>query len=351
METQPLTFILVMAALALTGVVVFVIYLVVRNKEGLSVGTLSEGGSSSGQRWFEYLLAVLALVGLVVAVIVVIVFLYPSGIVLETAWRGETRSMVFLVAMLVFGLGALVAFVIGMFVRRRVGVPVAGTEGGSASSVPNTVETPAGTRLLGLLVLVVAFLVLNWVYVGTIGQYRLMVGLVYPAVLGVALVLLFDKATRAWSIKAKGEPFREWVFCDAAVFLVFLGFLNLVQFAVAESYNALFWDLLNLVLFFFVFWMVDRKVTRYRFLVAYAYFVLAPVLLYIWQLVHTAEDVVETVAWWSSVWPFVILAIIFMVIEIIALIATRGSQKQGGGAVRDTVFIALYGILLLGAAP
>ena len=351
METQPLTFILVMAALALTGVVVFVIYLVVRNKEGLSVGTLSEGGPSSGQRWFEYLLAVLALVGLVVAVIVVIVFLYPSGIVLETAWRGETRSTVFLVAMLVFGLGALVAFVIGMFVRRRVGVPAAGTEGGSASSVPNTVETPAGTRLLGLLVLVVAFLVLNWVYVGTIGQYRLMVGLVYPAVLGVALVLLFDKATRAWSIKAKGEPFREWVFCDAAVFLIFLGFLNLIQFAVAESYNALFWDLLNLVLFFFVFWLVDRKVTRYRFLVAYAYFVLAPVLLYVWQLVHTVEDVVETVAWWSSVWPFVILAIIFMVIEIIALIATRGSQRQAGGAVRDTVFIALYGILLLGAAP
>ena len=351
METQPLTFILVMAALALTGVVVFVIYLVVRNKEGLSVGTLSEGGPSSGQRWFEYLLAVLALVGLVVAVIVVIVFLYPSGIVLETAWRGETRSTVFLVAMLVFGLGALVAFVIGMFVRRRVGVPAAGTEGGSASSVPNTVETPAGTRLLGLLVLVVAFLVLNWVYVGTIGQYRLMVGLVYPAVLGVALVLLFDKATRAWSIKAKGEPFREWVFCDAAVFLIFLGFLNLLQFAVAESYNALFWDLLNLVLFFFVFWLVDRKVTRYRFLIAYAYFVLAPILLYIWQLVHTVEDVVETVAWWSSVWPFVILAIIFMVIEIIALIATRGSQRQAGGAVRDTVFIALYGILLLGAAP
>ena len=351
METQPLTFILVMAALALTGVVVFVIYLVVRNKEGLSVGTLSEGGPSSGQRWFEYLLAVLALVGLVVAVIVVIVFLYPSGIVLETAWRGETRSTVFLVAMLVFGLGALVAFVIGMFVRRRVGVPAAGTEGGSASSVPNTVETPAGTRLLGLLVLVVAFLVLNWVYVDTIGQYRLMVGLVYPAVLGVALVLLFDKATRAWSIKAKGEPFREWVFCDAAVFLIFLGFLNLIQFAVAESYNALFWDLLNLVLFFFVFWLVDRKVTRYRFLIAYAYFVLAPILLYIWQLVHTVEDVVETVAWWSSVWPFVILAIIFMVIEIIALIATRGSQRQAGGAVRDTVFIALYGILLLGAAP
>ena len=78
---------------------------------------------------------------------------------------------------------------------------------------------------------------------------------------------------------------------------------------------------------------------------------MAPVLRYIWQMVPTAEDVVDTVAWWSSVWPFVILAIIFMVIEIIALIATRGSQKQGGGAVRDTVFIALYGILLLGAAP
>ena len=351
METQPLTFILVMAALALSGVVVFVIYLVVRNKEGLSVGTISGGGSSSGQRWFEYLLAVLVLIGLVVAVIVVIVFLYPSGIALETAWRGEIRSNGFLVAMLIIGLGALVAFVIGMFTRRRIGSPAVGTEGALASSVPDTVETPAGTRLLGLLVLVVAFLILNWVYLDTIGQYRLMVGLVYPAVLGVALVLLFDKATRAWSIKAKGEPFREWIFCDAAVFLIFLGFLNLLQFAVAESYNALFWDLLNLVLFFFVFWLVDRKVTRYRFLVAYGYFMLAPVLLYIWQLVHTVEDVVETVAWWSSVWPFVILAIIFIVIEIIALIATRGSQRQGGGAVRDTVFIVLYGILLLGAAP
>ena len=108
---------------------------------------------------------------------------------------------------------------------------------------------------------------------------------------------------------------------------------------------------MKLVLFNFVFWLVDRKVTRYRFLVAYGYFMLAPVLLYIWQLVHTVEDVVETVAWWSSVWPFVILASVFMVIEIIALIATRGSQKQAGGAARDTVFIVLYGILLLGAAP
>ena len=129
---------------------------------------------------------------------------------------------------------------------------------------------------------------------------------------------MFDKATRAWSIKAKGEPFREWVFCDAAVFLVFLGFLNLIQYAAAESYSALFWDLLNLVLFFFVFWLVDRKVTRYRFLVAYGYFFAAPILLYIWQWVHAVEDIVETVAWWSSVWPFVVLAIVFMVIEIIA---------------------------------
>jgi NADH:ubiquinone oxidoreductase subunit 3 (subunit A) len=110
LETQPLTFVLVMTALALIGVVVFVIYLVVRNKEGLSVDTTSGSGPSSGQRWFEYLLAVLALVALVVAVIVVIVFLYPSGIAHETAWRGGTRSMIFLVAMMVVGLGALVAF-------------------------------------------------------------------------------------------------------------------------------------------------------------------------------------------------------------------------------------------------
>ncbi|HIO18803.1 MAG TPA: hypothetical protein EYN10_10120 [Gammaproteobacteria bacterium] len=351
METQPLTFVLVMAALALIGVVVFVVYLVVRNKEGLSVHATSGSEPSSGQRWFEYLLAVLALVALVIAVIVVIVFLYPSGIGPEAAWRGSARSMTFLVAMLVVGLGALVAFVIGMFIRRRSENVVAETEIGSVSSAPDPAQTPAGSRLIGLLVLAIAFLVLNWVYVDAVGQYRLMTSLIYPAVLGVALVLLFDKATRAWSIKTKGEPFREWVFCDAAVFLVFLGFLNLIELAAGESYSALFWDLLNLVLFLFVFWLVDRKVSRYRFLVAYGYFALAPILLYIWRLVHVVEDVVDVVPWWSSVWPFFILAIIFMVIEIIALIATRGSQKQGGGSVRDTVFIVLYGILLLGVAP
>ncbi|HJM03432.1 MAG TPA: hypothetical protein QF617_11605 [Arenicellales bacterium] len=351
METQPLTFVLVMAALALIGVVVFVVYLVVRNKEGLAVHATSGSGLSSGQRWFEYLLAVLALVALVIAAIVVIVILYPSGTGLETAWRGSARSMTFLVAMLVVGLGALVAFVIGMFIRRRSEKVVAEAEVGSVSSAPDPVQTPAGNRLMGLLVLAIAFLVLNWVYVDAADQYRLMTSLIYPAVLGVALVLLFDKATRTWSIKAKGEPFREWVFCDAAVFLVFLGFLNLIQLAADASYRALFWDLLNLVLFLFVFWLVDRKVSRYRFLSAYGYFALAPILLYIWRLVHVAEDVVEIVPWWSSVWPFFILAIIFMVIEIIALIATRGSQNQGGGSVRDAVFIVLYGILLLGVAP
>ena len=37
-----------------------------------------------------------------------------------------------------------------------------------------------------------------------------MVHLIYPAALGVALVLLFDKATRGWSAKGGGDTAREW---------------------------------------------------------------------------------------------------------------------------------------------
>ena len=88
MEAQPLTFVLVMAVLALIGIAVFVVYLVLRNKEQESVGSSSVISAPTGQRWFEYLLAALALAALVVAVIVVLIFMYPSGTEVETAWSG-----------------------------------------------------------------------------------------------------------------------------------------------------------------------------------------------------------------------------------------------------------------------
>jgi len=347
LETQSLVFILVMAAIAAIGLVAFCVYLVVQRMER----TARESGQQSvreGPRWFEYLLAVLVLVAVIVAVVVVIVFLYPGEVAAGESWRVNTRSLVFLVAMLAIGTVALVAFLVGMIVRRRPANQ--GIEPVAVASEAEPVQTPAGTRLLGLLALVLAFLVLNWTFVDSVDQHRLMVYLLYPAVLGVSLVLLFDKATRSWSIKGKGEPFREWVFCDAAVFLLFLGFLNLLRHGGEENYTVLFWDLLHLVLFFFVFWMLDRKVTRYRFLVAYGYFLVTPVLLQIWRMQRGLE-VPEDASWWSSVWPFVVLALIFLVIEIIALIATRGTDRQGGGPARDSLFVILFAVLLLGAAP
>ena len=251
METQSLVFILVMAAIAAIGLVAFCVYLVVQRIER----TARDSGQQSvreGPRWFEYLLAVLVLVAVIVAVVVIIVFLYPGEAGAGESWRVNTRSLVFLVAMLAIGAAALVAFLVGMIVRRRTANQ--GIEPVAVASEAEPVQTPAGTRLLGLLALVLAFLVLNWTFVDSMDQHRLMVYLVYPAVLGVSLVLVFDKATRYWSIKGKGEPFREWVFCDAAVFLLFLGFLNLLRHGGEENYTVLFWDLLNLVLFFFVFW-------------------------------------------------------------------------------------------------
>jgi uncharacterized membrane protein YtjA (UPF0391 family) len=42
-----------------------------------------------------------------------------------------------------------------------------------------------------------------------------------------------------------------------------------------------------------------------------------------------------------------VLAGIFLIIEIIALAVTRGGNRQAGGAIRDVLFIVLYGVFLL----
>ena len=240
----------------------------------------------------------------------------------------------------------LIAFFVHLFMRRHEKTPSGLGEQPTDVARAEPVMAPAGTRLLGLLAVAVAFLVLNWISVDKSNQYLLMAHLMYPATMGVALVLLFDKATRQWSVKRKGEPFREWVFCDGMIFLLFLSFLNLVNNGGAENYNVIFWDVLYLVLFFFVFWLIDRKVTRYRFLVAYAYFAIVPILLFIWRIVRGVQ-LPEDLSWWSTVWPFTVLAGIFLIIEIIALTVTRGSDRQAGGAIRDVIFIALYGVFLL----
>jgi hypothetical protein len=59
--------------------------------------------------------------------------------------------------------------------------------------------------------------------------------------------------------------------------------------------------------------------------------------------------------WWSSIWPFFFLAIIAFVLEIIVLLiqgSDVGSEgKQGLGAAKDAIFVAVYGILLIIAVP
>ena len=177
-----------------------------------------------------------------------------------------------------------------------------------------------------------------------------MLRLVYPAAMAVALVLLFDKATRAWSVKGSAESVREWLLCDGLVFLLMLGFLNLVRSGAGAAYAAMFWDFVFVVLFFLTFWMLDRTATRYRFLAAHAYLILVPVLLLLWRRFQKVAAP-EELAWWSTIWPFLILAVIFFVLEIIALVATRDSDKHLVPAIKDGVFVVLYGILLIIAIP
>ena len=339
-----------MVAIAAIGLIAFIVHLTVRRHEKTTSDLAEQQIEAGKPKWFEYLLAVVAVLGLIAAVIAVIMYWYPFGADHESSWRSGTRPLVFLVGMLLIGVVALIVFIVTIASRRFSADRIPQEKNLPDISQVEPVRAPAGIRLFGLLAVVVAFLALNWIAVDKSNQYLLMVYLMYPATIGVALVLLFDKATRAWSVKKKGEPFREWVFCDGMVFLLFLSFLNLVNNGGAENYNALFWDVLYLTLFLFVFWLVDRKVTRYRFLVAYAYFLVVPVLLFIWRIVRGIQPE-ETLSWWSTVWPFAILAGIFLIIEIIALSVTRGSNRQAGGAIRDVVFIALYGVFLLVAQP
>ena len=339
-----------MVAIAAIGLIAFIVHLTVRRHEKTTSDLAEQQIEAGKPKWFEYLLAVVAVLGLIAAVIAVIMYWYPFGADHESSWRSGTRPLVFLVGMLLIGVVALIVFIVTIASRRFSADRIPQEKNLPDISQVEPVRAPAGIRLFGLLAVVVAFLALNWIAVDKSNQYLLMVYLMYPATIGVALVLLFDKATRAWSVKKKGEPFREWVFCDGMVFLLFLSFLNLVNNGGAENYNALFWDVLYLTLFLFVFWLVDRKVTRYRFLVAYAYFLVVPVLLFIWRIVRGIQPE-ETLSWWSTVWPFAILAGVFLIIEIIALSVTRGSNRQAGGAIRDVVFIALYGVFLLVAQP
>jgi len=271
-------------------------------------------------------------------------------------WRQGARGQAFYVVMLIVGGLALLGFLIVLFAQiLPAHAAFASTESAPTTPAPKpdqpgAVETPSGARLIGLLLLAIMYLLLNWIYLERGDQHALLTNLVYPASLGVALVLLFDKATRVWSVKTGAETVREWLMCNGFAFLLLLGFLNLRGAPADETYASMFWDFLAIVLFFVAFWIVDRKVTAFRFLVGYAYLILLPVLLIIWRTTQGLV-VAEDLSWWSTVWPVFFLSIIFFVLEVILLIASRDTPRHGIGALKDVVFVVLYAIALIAAIP
>lgn len=367
MDERSAAFLEIMIAIAVIGILAFLIFLISRYARRTAGGG-AEGSPAAAYtpQWYEFVLA-----GAVVIVAVLLLFWqFPPGTIPGTApteWQTDARSLTFFIVMAVIAAALLIVFLIVVFWRvaqhRRsaqtpsvaaaVGAaPVApgSAEGASAVAPTASFETPSAARLIGLLGLGAAFLILNWSWVPKADQYALMVNLIYPAGLVVALVMLFDKASRAWNVKGPGETIREWIYCDALVFLFILSYLNLVQSGAGEKYEAMFWDFLNVFAFLFVFWILDRKVTRYRFLVLHLYLIALPILLLIWRFVQSVEIPAE-ISWWSTIWPFFGLAIIFCVLEIIILLASRDSPSQAAATAKDVIFMILYAILLVAAIP
>ena len=110
-----------------------------------------------------------------------------------------------------------------------------------------------------------------------------------------------------------------------------------------EAYASSFWDILNVILFFAAFWLIDRTASRSRFLVGYGYLVILPVLLLVWNAV---QGVAAPASWWGSLWPFLILAGVFFVLEVITLV-TSTSERQTLPTLREALFVVLYAILLI----
>jgi hypothetical protein len=358
LEQRATIFVEAMIFIAVIGVLAFLIGLVVRMPQRQQAPAGAAGEAVQSPRWYEFTLALI----LLAAIAAFAIWLISSGshwVWGETIgdWRSDDRTVAFaavMVALAVVGLVVSLVYALvqsapssavqGVPVRRAADTAAAPEATPSAAAVAPPAASPL--RVLGLLALVVAILLLCWIALAPAAQYGLIGQLIYPASLGVTLVLLFDKATRTWSVKPAAESLREWLLCDLLVFLLVLAYLNLRSVPKPDTYAGSFWDLLNVVLFFIAFWVVDRSATRGRFLIGYGYFVVVPVLLLIWQAVL---GIAGPASWWASLWPFLILAAVFFVLEAVTLVASSG-ERQSLPAVKDTLFVVLYAVLLIVAA-
>lgn len=335
-----------MIVVAVIGVLAFLIGLLVRVPQRQQAGVSVQGQPSQSPRWYEFTLAIILLAAIAAFAIWIISTGKPWmwGESIEN-WQTDTRTIIFATVMVALGVIGLAVSLIYALLQSSPGPAVRRPIAASAEAAgPGTapVPIPSPSRILGLLLWVLAIILLCWIALSAAQQYALIVQLIYPASLGLSLVLLVDKATRTWG-KGGAETVREWLFCDLLVFLLVLAFLNLRGVAKPEAYAGSFWDILNIALLFAAFWILDRTTARGRFLFGYGYLIVLPLLLLI---SNGALGVAAPASWWASSWPFLIVAGVFFVLEVVTLIASDG-ERQTLPAVKDALFVVIYAILLI----
>lgn len=349
MDARSTAFLEIMIGIAVVGLLAFLVLLLA----GRIRMATSAGARQLNIRWPQIVLALL----LLVAVALIVMWQFPplDGDPAQTGagrWRSDPDALSFFIVMLAVAGGAVLVFLATLVIRAnpRLAAPPADGEAAAEAAEPAMVEAPSAARLFGLLLPVVAILLLCWIYLGPDRQYAIMLYLLYPAALAVALVMLFDKATRSWSAKNGGESFREWLLCDLLVFFLILGFLNLLEPNAGAEYGSLIWDMLHLAAFFLVFWLLDRRLTRFRFLAAYLYLAALPILLLIWRAMQGVPAAKDP-SWWETIWPLFSLGVLFFVLELIAVIASSDREKQAVPAIKDGLYVILVGIVLILAVP
>ncbi|MEM1160923.1 MAG: hypothetical protein AAGJ28_08315, partial [Pseudomonadota bacterium] len=271
MDDRSIAFLEVMAALAVVGVVAFLIFLV--SRAALSTGP---GARTAYQpRWYELLLAAAFL--LIIAIVLLWQFL-PEG-----SWGEDGRASTFFTVMMILGGGALVLFVISLFWRlartaddtsQSVTAPRAEAQAAPLAKH----QTPSAVRLIGVLGFAIGFLILNWSHTPPDQRHTMMLNMIYPAGVIIALVMLFDKASRAWDVKAPGQSLREWLYVNALLVLYLIAYLNLMGVADPATYAGMFWDMVHVAGFLLVIWITDRKASRLRFLLVHGWLIALPIL-------------------------------------------------------------------------
>jgi hypothetical protein len=346
-DTRSTLFLDVMMVIAVLGALAFLARLILDRTRYSEIAGMSTRAALGSVQWYGFIPA-LVLLTVAAALAVWLILTGDQGVWGERlgTWQSDPRAMAFTGVMIGLATAGLIGTVIYVaFAATRRSGPGLALASSPPAAAATAVTTPSAWRLLGLMMLVMGLLLMSWIALSRSTQQALMQTLVYPASLGVGLVLLFDKASRTFTIKSGAENVREWLVCDTMVFLLIIGFLNLRTIEKPDTYAATFWDTLNIVLFFLAFWLVDRTASRVRFLVGYGYFTVLPILLLIWRAVQAVDQ-----AGASSVWPFFILGLVFFCLELVMVLSSVGTERHLLAAVKDGVFVLLFAVLLVVSA-